>query len=418
MQLFKNIHIDRSPDRWIYFLSCGALLVLPMGTSPFTILGVGIIAIWILSGAFIKKREDYLKAPWFLPVLALIVITWLGLIYSTDPYGLGFKFAKKSHYWLYAFAITTISFDEKSKDILINFFLAGIFVNALVGFLQLAGIVPTFSRWGAYKFTGLHGGYNTLGILLVLGTMVTSFYFRIAGTRRKKWIYASLAAVYFFHLIILEGRGGYLTLFVLLPIIVYNLTRGKKVLLKSLVFLLAIGIMLSSPILRNRITQTKKGLQNHFKAGQDVTRGKKYSEHLDRIYMWRWAIDLFLENPILGVGTGGYKQAILSKGGDKGIAHPHNNFLYMGASFGVVGLFVFGWLFWVLLKAGWKNRESPLGFFIISSTLVILVGGLTDTHMLDAGSAFLLAVTTGLLSALPGSNRQSFSGELDGTVKV
>ena len=102
----------------------------------------------------------------------------------------------------------------------------------------------------------------------------------------------------------------------------------------------------------------------------------------------------------MGVGTGGYHKSILLGGGEKGIAHPHNNFLYIAVSFGTVGLFVFGWLFWVLLKAGWQNREDPLGFFIMVSSLVILVGGLTDTHILDAGGAFLLSITAGLQSAL------------------
>ncbi len=117
--------------------------------------------------------------------------------------------------------------------------------------------------------------------------------------------------------------------------------------------------------------------------------------------MWRWAIDLFVEHPLIGVGTGGYKQAILSGGGEKGIAHPHNNLLHMAVSYGIVGVVVFIWFFWVLLKNGWQNRGSVPGFFILSSGLVILVGGLTDTHILDAGGIFLLAVTTGFQAALP-----------------
>lgn len=117
--------------------------------------------------------------------------------------------------------------------------------------------------------------------------------------------------------------------------------------------------------------------------------------------MWRWAFDLFMENPITGVGTGGYKQAILSSGGDMGIDHPHNNILYVAVSWGILGLAVYTWLLWILLKEGWQHRKSPTGFFVLSATLVLLVGGGTDTHILDAGGATLLALTTGLLSILP-----------------
>jgi O-antigen ligase len=401
MPLFNKVKIDLSPNRWIYGLFCGALFVLPMGTSPFTILGVGILAIWIITGEFIKKRHGYLKTPWFFPVLAMVVLVWLGLIYTPDLHGLGLKFAKKSHYWLYALAVASISFNRKSADILIRSFLSGLFLNAVVGFLQLGNIVPTFSTWGAYKYTGFNGGYNTLAIFLVLGMMTASFYFRIALSKKEKKIHALLILVYFAHLVILEGRGGYITFAFLSPIMVHNLTQGRHLWVKFLVYPLAIGIMFSSPILRKRVTQATENLQLHLYAGGDFTSGKKYSENFDRVYMWRWAIALFMKHPFLGVGTGGYGQAILSEGGDKAIAHPHNNFLYMAVSFGMLGLFVIGWLFWVLLKKGWQKRHIPIGFFIMSSSLVILVGGLTDTHILDAGGAFLLAVATGLQSAIP-----------------
>ena len=101
------------------------------------------------------------------------------------------------------------------------------------------------------------------------------------------------------------------------------------------------------------------------------------------------------------MGTGGFERAILLEGGDKGTAHPHNNILHVAVSFGILGILIFGWLFWILLKAGWQHRQNALGFFVMGSSLVILFGGLTDTHILDEGGVFLLAMTTGLVSALP-----------------
>ena len=73
----------------------------------------------------------------------------------------------------------------------------------------------------------------------------------------------------------------------------------------------------------------------------------------------------------------------------------------MAVSWGIVGILVWGWFFWVLLRAGWQHRDHIFGFFILSSVLVIMVGGMSNTHLLDSGGAFLLALTTGLASALP-----------------
>jgi len=168
-----------------------------------------------------------------------------------------------------------------------------------------------------------------------------------------------------------------------------------------LIYAVVIAIMFSYPLVRNRISELTKDFLNNIKAGSDATYGKIYTGHVDRIYMWRWAFDLFVEHPLIGVGTGGYRQAILKAGGERGPAHPHNNFLYMAVSFGILGIAVFIWFFWILFRNGWRNRDKPVGYFILATGLVIFVGGFTDTHILDAGPAFLLAATTGLQAALP-----------------
>jgi O-antigen ligase len=395
--------IKLSAEQLIYYLSCGALFALPLGTSSFTIFGICILCVWVFSGQWIKKRRLYFREPWFWPVLAIMALIWIGLIYSPDPEGLGIKFAKKTHYWLYAFAVGGILFTKYPAQNLIKALLMGLFLNALAGFLQMAHIVPTFDTWGMTKYTGFSGGYNTLSLLLTLGIMVASFNIRAVESRKAKLTYIILMLTYFCHLIILEGRGGYLTFALLSPIVIYNLFgrlyRGAI----FLIYPLIIGIMLSSPIIRNRVSLSVQELKHHLSADPESAWGKAYTVHQDRFYMWRGAIELFVENPLFGVGTGGYGTALKERGKEEWpkIAHPHNNLLYVAVSFGIVGLIVFGWFFWVLLKGGWMHRKSPKGFFVFCSGLVILAGGIVDTPLLNADSSFLLAVVTGLLSALP-----------------
>ena len=385
----------------IYYLFCGAFFVMPMGTSPFTIMGGCILLLWIFSGEFFRQWDRYLKEVWIAPVTAIVILTWMGLLWSTDPTGLGLAYATKTHHWLYALALISIVAHKSPGENLIKAFLIGLLLNAFVAYLQVVNIVPRFSEWGSMRATGFYGGYNTLAILLVLGMLMASHYFRVVVTPRGKLIYAALMLIYFVHLIILESRGGYVTFAILSPIIVYNVLYGKKIHFMVLIYLLAMVIMLSSPVVQKRFTKAIEAWHFHLKAGGEVTSGKKYSKYIDRIYMWRWAFTLFIKHPLIGVGTGGFEKAILLEGGDKGIAHPHNNILHVAVSFGILGILIFGWLFWILLKAGWQHRQCALGFFVMGSSLVILFGGLTDTHILDEGGAFLLALTTGLISGLP-----------------
>ncbi|MFC1820570.1 hypothetical protein ACFLZG_05755, partial [Thermodesulfobacteriota bacterium] len=267
------------------FLFCGAFFIMPMGTSPFTILGGCALILWVFSGEFIRRRYRYLGESWLFPVLAIIGLYWIGLIWSHDPSGLGIKFAKKSHYWLYALAIACIPLSNNSTDNLIRSFLIGLFINALVGLLQFANIIPIISRFGTV-YTGFYGGYNTLGILLVLGMMAASFYLKAAEDKKGKIIYAFLMLTYFFHLTILVGRGSYFTFAILSPFIIYNIFHKKGLMVTLIVWLFAIMLMFSSPIVQDRLYVTIDAIEEHFNAKEAFIAGEKYSASLDRIYMW------------------------------------------------------------------------------------------------------------------------------------
>lgn len=119
--------------------------------------------------------------------------------------------------------------------------------------------------------------------------------------------------------------------------------------------------------------------------------------------MWNGAVRIFKDHPFLGVGTGGYSTVLKKMGSpdDPIIAHPHNDFLYMAVSYGLIGVAAFFWLFGEIIKNAFTQRHNFLGFFVLSSTLVILVSGLFNAQILDAGMAFFLAVTVGLQQGFP-----------------
>jgi O-antigen ligase len=77
--------------------------------------------------------------------------------------------------------------------------------------------------------------------------------------------------------------------------------------------------------------------------------------------IWNGALRIIGKNPLPGVGTGGYQTALRNIDGDPNVplmAHPHNNFLYIAASFGAVGLAVFLWSWsWEFQTAGGRERQ-------------------------------------------------------------
>ena len=391
--------ITLSAEQVIYYLAFGAFLSMPLGTSPPVICGALAALVWILSGKPIKLRRAYLRQSWFWPVLLFIVLHWVGLLYSPDPGGLGIAFAKKTHYWLYGLAVASISFAIFSPEKLIQAYLVGLAINTAVAIMQLIGVFPMMNEISY----GLGLGYSSLAAYLVLGILMVSYYFRELNKKSTRILLGLLMAGYFFHLIILMGRVGFLTFLVLSPLIVRNVLREVGIFKISLVCVLLIALMSLSPVVRNRVLLSVNQIKHHLNADPESAWGKEYTSYQDRFYMWYGAVQIFLENPLFGVGTGGYTNALKQRGKPEwpAIAHPHSNLLYMAVSFGLIGIFALVWLFWEMIRNAWEERNTPLGYFVLSTALVIIVSGLVDTQIMDSSTALLLSLATGLQNGFP-----------------
>jgi len=381
----------------VYWCFAGVFLTMPMGTSPPIILGALGALIWLLSGMAFRVK-GFFRQSWTWPVLAFVALSWIGLLYTLDPGEFGLSYAGKTYYWIFCFALASLSLKDVQLRLLINAFLLGLALNACVGILQFAGVVAPRQGW----FSGLTRGYNTLTVYLVLAILICAFYFKEARERMKHACLSGLMALYFFHLVIMEGRTGYLTFILLFPFFVKTLFRKLRAWKVGIAFLIIAVAILSSPIARERIELTISELSYHMSAEPSKAWGKEYTRHQDRFYYWQGAVELFLENPVIGVGTGRYPAALKARRppDDPLVSHPHNNFLYMAASYGMLGIVVFFWLFGEVFKNGWKERDTLTGYLVFCSGLVLFVNGLFNTTILDAGTLLLLSLVVGLQKTL------------------
>jgi len=392
-------------ERLLFWTFAAAFAGMPLGTFPPTLFGLLALAIWIFSLTAFRQAPALIRCHWLWPVCLMAVLPWIGLIYSPDRGGLGLEYAQKTYYWLYALALAAIPPEKFRARHLITAFLAGLALNTFFGVLQFAGLYPLKSNVAS----GLGRGYSTLSAYLVTAMLITSFFVKKAGTWKAKGGLLLLMAAYFFHLVILFGRTGYLTFIVLSPLMVRNFFHRARIWKITVVCMLLVGAMFLSPVVRERTALTVETLKYHLSAGPDKAWGRNYSPHQDRFFMWYQAARLFYRHPILGVGTGGFHTRVKesSPPGTPLLAHPHNDILYMAVSYGIAGLAAFAWLFATLLRTAWPRRDTTAGYFVLSATLVILFSGLFNAQILDAGMAFFLACLVGMLrwvTAGPGGN--------------
>jgi O-antigen ligase len=106
------------------------------------------------------------------------------------------------------------------------------------------------------------------------------------------------------------------------------------------------------------------------------------------------------DQPILGVGTGGFAAAYAKKvegTGKVATQNPHNEFLLMWAQLGIAGLALLIWLFWWQwrLAADLPTRlESELARGLV---VTMVIGCMFNSLLLDHTEGLFYAWLTGVL---------------------
>lgn len=388
MKLLKDKNI--TVDNLMLWGFCGTFFFIPIATSPAVIVGTITLALWLFSGRFIKDRQKWFNQSWTKPVVVFMLLPWIGLLWTNDIQ-MGVDIAQKSYYWFYAFAIASLSYQTYTSKVFVNSFLVGLTVSVIITFLQYTGFVPRPKGC----ISGFMG-HITFSLLLVFGLLLLSYYYKTNPNKKQRLHIIGLMIAFFFSLSIGIGRIGHLAFIILSPLIFYNIFRGKHF-FKSAI-LVVLGAMITgvvlflTPTVKNRINDAISNINSYEEGNKNTSVGL-------RLYMWDGAIKIFLQNPILGVGTGGYQKALRKYKDDPTLpdcSQPHNSFLYMAVSFGIIGLFSLLWLFLVFLKKGWQVRHTIAGFTILSFGFVLLIGSLTDTQILSSATGKMFALLTGI----------------------
>lgn|GEM_PF-905323 len=126
----------------------------------------------------------------------------------------------------------------------------------------------------------------------------------------------------------------------------------------------------------------------------------------DRYYMWQAGLDMIMDKPIFGQGTGMiltvYPKFRWEGAPNPNAPHLHNNFIQVAAERGLPCLVFLGWILFLLAREAWRVRAaSPFGPLVLAVLTTTLVSGMFE-YTLGDSEIFMLIL---LLSALPFSIR-------------
>lgn len=375
-------------DNLIWACIVLTFFLLPTGTAP-PLVSFGLaVFVWLFSGKCLHAKSIFVK-PWFYPVIPIVVFPWIGLLYSQNL-DLGLDYALKTKYWIAVFLTAGVCINPERFPHLLKGFWAGLMCGAILAFFQLLGVIEPIRN----AFLGFGVAHTLISMYLIIGMLTASRYFKQAKSFYGKVLLLFFLVAFLFHLAVLENRTSYLIFGLVSPLIAGNILFGFSKKIKIAACMLLLAALLSSPTVRTEIVGTIHSIQEK---KDSILKGENVRE-FPRVFIYKSAVEIIAAHPLTGVGTGSIAEITEKKG--HLVSHPHNNFLYMGASFGILGILACIWLYTKMFMVSFRKKDSVQGYFVFSTCIVLFLAGMLDTSLLNTGTLLFMALSYGMLNHL------------------
>ncbi len=355
-----------------------------------------IIILWFVRGEVKSKIALIKKEPFFLSIGVFLLILLISLLWTDiDNIKFGIKYITRYWYLLPMFAIYT-SIDKKFIPIALSAFLAGMFIGELVSysiffeFIHVEGI--NHKDPSPFMHHTLYSVFLVFTAGILLNRMITS------ESIKHNIIYGIFFTTITANLFINSGRTGqFLFLFVLVSVLLghYKITARSLFITLSLLLIIPYLAFTFSPNFKTRMIQTYNNVNTI-----------SYSTAIgSRIGLNIVAKDIFLQNPIIGVGVGDYlskkDKMIQEKYQDRKyvneLLHYHNQYAEFAVIAGIFGLLSYIFIFISLMQIKITDiRMNTIKYILVST---IAIASLSDAMFHLNRPLSLFALFVGLILA-------------------
>jgi O-antigen ligase len=383
------------------WLAIALAFSLPLYRPWVTLATSAILMLWLFGGS-LGLRASRLRGH----RLTIAVLVFLGLNISsllwTSDFVDGLRYLTKYRYLLLIPMVASSVGPVYRRYAVTVFELAAgasvvLSVGVLFGLIRLRDAHP-----GNPSPTMAHLDYGLLLALAALLILTRILYSEMNAGRRVLWI--GLAVLTITGLMVNIGRAGHLAFAGGLVVLLIHWVRGRPLwLVAGVTTGLAVTmslVWLSSPMFHARVDEThaelRAALVDH-----------RYDSNLGgRVAAMRVAREVFRDDPILGTGVGGnipaFRRVIDSrleklKPSIYWYRHYHNQYAQVATELGAVGLLALAWIFWELIRAPHRRRETDAAALILAT--VYLLGFLGEPFFHKQITLVLFSLFAGLISA-------------------
>jgi len=358
---------------------------------------------------FKKDIAASIDQPLTFSIALFFLITVLGLVHSEDLLE-GMRRSKIIVNFIPIYVMVSIFIDmeedstkrlDRSEHLLL-FFVAGLFVLDIIGLLSY---FDSIDRQHVLPLSPFNIHHIWFGNLNSIGLYIAFFLLLFSSSRNVTFV-----SIFLFSFLIVgsisvlmsTSRTAWLGIISVCFVCAYLLFDRRKFLIVVLMIFCAIALLyFLHPIVHTRVELI-------FSHILQFTTGITKTSIGTRLMMWQASLKMFISNPLFGVGTGDYPLVIsqYAKSGEfpqflLRYNQPHNMFLFVMATNGLIGLMalfvVFYNIFCISFKMIKSNaKERLFGFIAFSVSMHFLVAGQTESliyiHSLICTFAFVMGV--------------------------
>lgn len=321
----------------------------PMGKDFIDILFLAMLMGWTIKGGGFEKN----RTTW--AIVLFVVITYLGLwrgsFYLGQSAPISFhnpRFQDWKNYMLmpllYLIVLNNIRDRKHMKWLIILMCLTMLFMDQRF-YHEFSPRSHSHFR-SDVRSSGTFGylGANHFGAFMVQYSAILLGLFFLDKDKRTRFLFPAVIAFNTYSIVFSYSRGAYAAFLAVIGF--FGVTRKRSLLALMTALLIFWQVVLPvSVVERINMTQSEEGELD--------------SSAESRLVLWQHGIDLFQENPLFGVGYRVYQFTTQGH-----LRDPHNMYVGFLAEFGLIGLSLFLFLFYLAFRSGWRLYRSASDGFL------------------------------------------------------
>ncbi len=363
---------------------------------------ISIVAFAVLSIVmFSVVSSRYLDLRLKIPLLLFLDMAIITAMFTSGyvNISMGAFFFKTLEYLLiFIITVETINTRGRITNILIALSISALIVGFDGIYQQITGFdfLRHFPLYADVKVSAAFQFSNNLGTYLaaVIPIPVGLVLFK-AADKKYRFILSALSLLLIICLLLSQARGAWLGF--IFGFLFVSLFSGKKNFLLAVSFLIIFAV--SAGLFGNVYIKEQIKSFAHLKTDQSTN---------DRMVMWKTALRMIADRPIMGQGLGTFMHSF-EKFKPKSyheIVYAHNCYLQMAAEIGIFGLLAFLWFILSLLRTAYSKLFTQKDIFLkavaigmVGGILAYLVNSFFDNNLYSLPLAVLFWALSGLAVA-------------------